>query len=134
MPKQIELPSHEGPVNPADVIMAVFNMKRVPISESTDVSKLNKTERQFMNYLTTLNEYEWYGVQCVTLKLADDTRYTPDFIAVKSDAIVAYEVKGFMRDDAAVKLKVAARQYPWMQFILVKKAKHSQWEQTPVKP
>jgi len=35
----------------------------------------------------------------------------------------AYEVKGFMRDDAAVKLKVAASLYPWIKFHLVTRKK-----------
>ncbi len=34
-----------------------------------------------------------------------------------------HEVKGFMRDDAAVKLKVAAKMHPWWTFRLVKKSK-----------
>ena len=58
----------------------------------------------------------------VTLKLADDTRYTPDFYVLELDGSVSLiEVKGFMRDDALVKLKVAASQFPEFRFYLYQK-------------
>lgn len=58
----------------------------------------------------------------VTLKLADDTRYTPDFYVLELDGSVSLiEVKGFMRDDALVKLKVAATQFPEFRFYLRQK-------------
>lgn len=57
-----------------------------------------------------------------TLKLADDTRYTPDFYVLELDGSVSLiEVKGFMRDDALVKLKVAASQFPEFRFYLFQK-------------
>ena len=58
----------------------------------------------------------------LTLKLADDTRYTPDFYVLELDGSVSLvEVKGFMRDDALVKLKVAASQFPEFRFYLYQK-------------
>ena len=63
----------------------------------------------------------------VTLKLADDTRYTPDFYVLELDGSVSLvEVKGFMRDDALVKLKVAASQFPEFRFYL--------WQKGVLKP
>ena len=60
----------------------------------------------------------------LTLKLADDTRYTPDFYVLYPDGTVQLiETKGFMRDDARVKLRVAATQYPEFEFILVQKGR-----------
>ena len=54
----------------------------------------------------------WY--EFVTLKLAADTRYTPDFMVVFADGrIVIEEVKGRWEDDARVKIKVAASMAPW---------------------
>ena len=58
----------------------------------------------------------------LTLKLADDTRYTPDFYVLELDGSVSLvEVKGFMRDDAAVKVKVAATEFPEFRFYLFQK-------------
>lgn len=61
---------------------------------------------------------EWH-FQALTLKLANDTRYTPDFFVVAQDgAVECHETKGHMRDDAAVKLKVAARQFPFRFYLI----------------
>lgn len=100
----------------------------------------NKTEQAFLDYLKRIYVIEPAGeimLQKITLQIANGCRYTPDFI-VKLDAEVqegeadgvtlyAYEVKGFMRDDAAVKLKVAASLYPWIKFHLVSKGKGGTW-------
>jgi hypothetical protein len=54
--------------------------------------------------------------------------YTPDFLVVQSPhvedgircpALVCVEVKGFMREDACIKLKAAADLYPTFGWILV---------------
>ena len=94
------------------------------MAPSKEKEKLNKTEKQFLGFLMT-KSYAWLGVQCITLKLADDCRYTPDFISLDNDgAMTMWEVKGFMRDDALVKLKVAARNFPMFRFKLVHKENH----------
>ena len=64
------------------------------------------------------------------LRLAGRTWYTPDFLAVQHISanehmpplFIFVEIKGFMRDDAAVKLKVAAETYPCFQWLLVRRA------------
>lgn len=50
------------------------------------------------------------------------TTYTPDFLAV-SKKFTMYEIKGFMRDDAMVKIKVAAELFPWFKWVLVTRKK-----------
>ncbi len=55
----------------------------------------------------------WF-YEAMTFKLADDTRYTPDFMVIESDGtVVFHETKGFWRDDAYVKIKVAAELFPF---------------------
>ena len=55
------------------------------------------------------------------LRLAIKTFYTPDFLVVTADDLLEiHEVKGFVRDDAIVKLKVAAEKFPF-KFIMVRK-------------
>jgi len=100
--------------------------------ESTDVSKLNKTERAYYEYLK-LMRYDWLGVQCVTLKLADDCRLTPDFAYITNGMFYLVDVKGFQREDALIKMRVAARMFPWAQFLIVKKTKTG-WDEKRVKP
>jgi hypothetical protein len=105
--------------------------KKAPSRIRQNSAGLNKTEQAFYDYLKTREDP---GVlrtvlppQSVTLRIANGCRYTPDFVVAYhqyEDAVVelvAYEVKGFMRDDAAVKIKVAATAFPWITFHLVTK-------------
>jgi hypothetical protein len=108
--------------------VALANLTRL----SNDELKLNKTERDYLCYLR-LTHY-WVGIQSITLKLAHDCRYSPDFWTQEpNDRLVAYEVKGFMRDDARVKLSVAARLFPMFTFLLVRRAKDGGWDIEKVK-
>lgn len=84
---------------------------------------MNKLEKGFALTLEArkrAGEIAQWEFERITLKLAFDTRYTPDFFAVRSDGLIEfYETKGFMRDDARAKLNVAARLFPF-QFYLVR--------------
>lgn len=103
------------------------------IVKTTDEKKLNKTEAAYLEYLRMLNT-KWIGIQNITLKLADDTRLTPDFSFIQnSGRFVFVDVKGFQREDALIKMKVAARQFPMFDFLIVKKA-GTGWDTTKVKP
>lgn len=90
----------------------------------------NKTEAAFEAHLraSPVGEGREILVQAVTLLIANGCRYTPDLFLTPSwrghknlVTPIAYEVKGYMREDAAVKIKVAARAYPWILFRLVTK-------------
>ena len=88
--------------------------------------KLNKTEAAFELHLRAKFPAKIICAQGITLTLGNGVRYTPDFStwAQLGDAFPAFfEVKGFMRDDAAVKLKVAAAMYPQFMFFLVHRDK-----------
>ena len=120
--------------------------KHVPLPATAPLRQahvgLNKTESAFLGHLkATYGPLQPVLAQSVTLKLANGVRYTPDFIVIQAPVfepdvktcLIAYEVKGFMRDDAAVKLKVAASAYPWIAFNLVVRKK-GKWQITPVLP
>jgi hypothetical protein len=77
-----------------------------------------------------------YAYEPVTLKLGHDTRYTPDFLVVWAGGEITFdETKGWMRDDALVKLRVAARAFPYFTFRLVRKGKRGEraWSVEEVK-
>jgi len=94
---------------------------------NTDEARLNKLEKAFLTHLRCL-KYENIHIQAITLKLADDVRYTPDFSYRDFNGrMVMAEVKGFMRDDARVKLRVAARAFPEFIFVLCTKSKSIGW-------
>lgn len=111
----------------------------VPIPVPADKPRLrqnttgpNKTELEFEMKLHAEHGAGQIHRQAITLRLANGLRYTPDFVKI-SDATnehaapvsewTAWEVKGFMRDDAAGKIKMAAALYPLIRFYLASKRK-----------
>lgn len=84
---------------------------------------LNKTEAAYAATLElrkAAGEVAWYRFEGVKLRLADNTFYTPDFAVMLADGqLQCHEVKGFMQEDANVKIKVAAEMYP-MRFLVVR--------------
>ncbi len=79
----------------------------------------------------------YIGIQNITLKLADDCRLTPDFNFVNANGRLEFvDVKGFQREDALIKMKVAARLYRWADFTIVKRDKEffNGWHRIDVKP
>ena len=87
---------------------------------------MNKLEAEYAQLLGLLKHgrdiLDW-RFEPIKLRLAHTTFYTPDFLVIQADGFEFHETKGFMRDDAAVKLKVAAQLYPWFTFVLVQKSK-----------
>ncbi|MDE2105354.1 MAG: hypothetical protein KGL39_49465 [Patescibacteria group bacterium] len=86
---------------------------------------MNKWEQRLWNELLHVRQVSDLHFESVKLKLAGRTWYTPDFLAVVigESRQVFLEVKGFMRDDAAVKLKTAASLYPEFRWLLVRACK-----------
>lgn len=99
---------------------------------------MNKTERAYAETLESekrMGRIAAWRYEKVTLKLADDTRYTPDFWIVYDDGSTMFdEVKGFFRDDAKVKIKVAAEQFREFTFRLVKKVAANEWHIKVIHP
>lgn len=83
----------------------------------------NKTEQAYENFLTALQHAGsvlWFKFEGIKLRLADNTFYTPDFaVMLASGQMELHEVKGFMQEDANVKIKVAAEMYPF-RFVIVR--------------
>lgn len=104
----------------------------IEVAPSKVEDDLNKTERAFLEKLRSEN-HAWIGTQAVTLLLADHCRYTPDFVTVTDGALIAWEVKGFWRDDARVKIKVAARQFRFIRFVAVQR-KGGAWTEEVIAP
>ena len=104
------------------------------LHHTTDEAKLNKTEREYLGKMR-LYGYPFIGIQNITLKLADDLRYTPDFSCIDENGkFVFHEVKGgFMREDSFIKIKTAARLFRMFEFRLCKKER-SGWEYQTIKP
>ena len=92
--------------------------------------EMNKTEAAYLNEVILpkmeSGEILSWEFERVTLKLAKDTRYTPDFSVVLADwTMEFYEVKAAKRDgkmlvedDANVKIKVAADVFQCFGFVM----------------
>ena len=75
--------------------------------------QMNKTETAYRDHLRALKaagEVLDFRFEAITLKLAQDLRYTPDFFVLKPDGSIEFhEVKGsraIFRDDAKAKLSL----------------------------
>ena len=99
---------------------------------------MNSLERRYADHLRTLqlaDEIHSFSFERHNLKLADKTYYKPDFEVMLSDGSIEFhEVKGFMMDDANVKIKVAAQQFPQYVFRLVRWDKWAGWKIRPYPP
>ena len=92
-----------------------------PITDSR--LKMNKLEKRYGDYLNQLKmagEILDYRYEAFSLKIGFNCRYHFDFFVVTKDEFQIHETKGFMRDDARVKLMGAAASFPWFRFFLVK--------------
>lgn len=87
--------------------------------------QMNKTEEAYGKVLEMrkrAGQMLWYRFEGVKLRLADNTFYTPDFAVMANDGVMEmHEVKGFWRDDARAKIKIASDMYPF-RFVAVRKA------------
>ena len=86
--------------------------------------EMNKTEELYAAHLERLKQRSViadYRFENVKLRLANKTFYTPDFMVIKPDGTLEmHEVKGYWEDDARVKIKVAAGEFPFV-FVAVKR-------------
>lgn len=83
-------------------------------------AEMNGTERRRAVELEAMKRagaiHDW-RFESLTLVLAPGCRYTPDFLVIEHDGGMRIEeTKGFWRDDARAKIKVAARLFPWFRF------------------
>jgi hypothetical protein len=89
----------------------------------------NKLEKQFeaeqLYWRRLRGELDRYTHNAPTLPLANGVTYKPDYYASKDGKVLIYEVKGekrngkvVARDDAVVKIKVAAKEWPEFDFFL----------------
>jgi hypothetical protein len=83
-------------------------------------NNMNKTEKNYSEYLEVLKingEILDWKHEPFNLRLAKRTFYKPDFVVITLNGYIEiHEVKGRWEDDALVKIKVAAKDFPWFTF------------------
>ncbi len=92
--------------------------------------QMNRTEAAYAAHLDArkaAGEILWWRFEGVTFRLAERCSLTPDFlILLASGALEAHDAKGsphVFTDDAKVKMKVAARDFPLPFFVCFPKPK-----------
>ena len=112
---------------------AVSVLKEAPKLAKIPRPRMNRWEEAYGAELLVkqaAGEIEWFGFEPIKLRLADATFYTPDFAVIQGGRLCFIEIKGFIRDDAMVKFKVAAEMFPFM-FLMLRKIRQSDgggWE------
>lgn len=88
---------------------------------------MNKTETAYALHLEGRRidrQILAYWFEGISLRLARRTWYRPDFLVRMPDGrLEVHEVKGHWRDDARVKIKVAAELYPAFRFLAVRRSR-----------
>lgn len=92
---------------------------------------MNRTERAYSQYLEAekhAGRVSAFWFESIKVKIAEDVCwYTPDFMVLRPDGMIElHEVKGSPRifaDDAKVKVKACATQYPFLMKVVFPRAK-----------
>lgn len=104
------------PFGPRDSYLALGRLK---------TGEMNKTEKAYaehLQFLQNAGDVLWFKFEGIKLRLADNTFYTADFAVLPASMqIEIHEVKGFWKDDARVKIKVAASLYPFKFLAVTRK-------------
>ena len=127
-----------------DAYMAKFHPSvRVALSDGVlkkeklvDADGLKREKKRFSGYRSkweeeyasilelrrTAGEIKAVAYEAIKLRLANGCYYVPDFLVITNTGEVElHEVKGFFRDKAKVKVKVAVDRFPWWTFFIVRK-------------
>ena len=93
----------------------------------TKKPRMNKLEAEWAMILEArkrAGEIIWYQFEGLRLRLANGAYFTPDFpVLTKDGALEFCEVKGFWREAARLRIRVAADLYPFWKFYAVRKIK-----------
>jgi hypothetical protein len=108
---------------------------------TTTEERLNKTEKSCLLWLRCL-KVPGLQIQAVTFLLAADCRFTPDFSWFDENRRWTFgDCKGtrsdgkiLIEEDAAIKLRTAARTFPWLRFVKLWVPKGGAWTIMDVQP
>lgn len=111
----------------ADRIEGVIETAVIALAPAKPARYRNKTEAAYAAELEQVRLagaiIEW-GYEDAKLRLANGAWFTPDFrVVTVAGATEFHEVKGFWREAARVRIKVAADRFPRYRFIALTKRK-----------
>jgi len=124
-----EMPRYEASRCPSEGVDMRVNKAKLKVGKS--LQGMNRWEREYaavLDALVAAGEAVSWRYEALKFRLADGVWYTPDFVVLMADgSLQVVEVKGFLRDDARVKFKVAAGQFPEYEWAMLRKVK-GEWE------
>ena len=89
--------------------------------------RMNKTEALYaadLEYAESVGEITAWRFEPIKFRLAKATYYTPDFMVIRQGQTLEFvEIKGFLRDDAAVKYKMLRELFPWFAYRMLRRIK-----------
>lgn len=119
----------QGSRSTADVSAPPFNAPAIE-QRKPPVRKKNKLEAAYDAHLHSLHaagEVLWYRFEPMRLRLANGAWFKPDFgVKLRDGSFEFHETKGFWREAARVRIKVAAELFPF-RFIAVTRKKGGGW-------
>ena len=110
-----------------DALIATALVDGKPIALTTAPHKLdglNKTEARYaaeLDYLIRKGVVVEWRFEAIKLRLAKKCFFCPDFFVRFSNGRLRFvEIKGFLRDDASIKFKLAREQYAWAEWSMLR--------------
>lgn len=91
---------------------------------------MNKWESRYSETLAALlieGKILWYDFEPFSLRIADGAKYTPDFAVLSVRGLEFHEVKGFWREAARVRIKVAADRFPFPFLAVTRDKRTGEW-------
>lgn len=111
----------QGSRSTADVSAPPFNAPAIE-QKRPPVRQMNKLECAYASHLEALKlagEVLWHRFEPMKLRLANGAYYKPDFgVKLRDGSFEFHETKGFWREAARVRIKVAAELFPF-KFIAI---------------
>lgn len=86
------------------------------------MNQLEKAYSALLEEKRIAGEVLWWGFECIKFRLGHNCFYNPDFLVQTAEGFMEiHETKGYMEEDARVKLFTCATQFPMYRFVKVTK-------------
>lgn len=131
---KVEILNHGGEDDDELEHIAALTANRKPAKKrirQSNKPELNKLEGEYQRILQRTNPDA--VAQSIRFKLSTGMHYTPDFFSFRQ--MTAWEVKGKKAwEDSLIKLRMAAKVWLYIRWVLVWKDERGQWQEQHVLP
>jgi len=125
------------PITPGHAATSIHTEPATPAQRRGRMNKLESSFAALLDGKQAAGEIIGHSFEVFKIRIAHAAKgawYTPDFLAVGKDGrLVFYEVKGFWREAARLRIKVAADRTKWARFVAVTRKK-GEWNFEEIEP